>query len=252
MKIEYLPDGVVKKIRTPIEGVAFYGDWLKLLLSRGMASEVIEQDLSTGIWKKRIRPFDRHQQQPAVINPETEAIGIVCIGCGEPFYDDIQDVTVRTSETKRRSKVIRSSKTALLLGKITIGGMIQVPVEDVISPKEVIVRWRKMPVTKSGIGCEACRARYQEDVRQTGLVNEARELYATALSRVATKKWAQPTGGAAQPVDRTPCEKHRLPFCAACFKRAPSPTVALPSALTAYIDVLAGVGNYPTEGGEEV
>ena len=238
MRIEHLPDGTTKKITTPIEGVAFYSDWLDLLLSRGMASEVTEQDRMTGEWKKKIRPLDRNQQQPAVINPETEAVGIVCIGCGEPFYDDIQDVTVRTSETKRRSKVIRSSKTAILLSKITIGGMIQVPVEDVISPKEIVVRWRKMPVTKSGIGCKDCRALYEEDVRQTGLVNDARELYGHALARNVAKKSLSSVHP--KPViDRTPCTLHRLPFCAACFKRTPSQTVALPSAMTAYIDVLA-------------
>ena len=229
MKIE-LKDGHKHLTYTPIPGFKFYGDWLDVLLARGAA---YEQD-------GRIIPLDRFMEQRAVLLDENR-VGVVCIGCGEPF------------EGEGPLAVKRTKNTARLLDKIKIGGFIQVKEPIQVSYSETHYKWKIQPVFKDGLGCPTCRAKFMDIVAITNHANEERAAYAALVAEV------QVNGIAAQhrrmeqaetiKAMSAPCAKHRLPYCAACYRNYPKSVVEvkLPQDVTAFIDVFSKDAMGPAE-----
>jgi hypothetical protein len=247
MKIEYFPDGTKLIKHSPIEDVPFYSDWLQILLDRGAAHEVTEIDR-----KKESRTFgkpitkivtlDRNQEQRAIITEDGD-VGICCIGCGGLIVGEVHNAIKTVSQVKltrggRLKKILGENIKVLILDKITIGGYIQVTDEQQTDHKEITRKWRRQPVFKSGIGCSACKEQFAAIVAQTNNDNRIREQVAVLMA-----KQHAPSTGIDPATARTPCTKHRMPFCAACLDikgiRPAKATVKLPNQLVAYIDVFA-------------
>ena len=192
--------------KRPIKGIPMYGNWLRLLLTRHAARECRNKDCgSKHHVDGHIIPFDRHDIQA------TTEDGIICIGCGNP--------------------------TAFVeLSKIRIGAVIQFPNETQIEPHLIEKGWKVQPVSKTGMGCRDCAGRMMRAEAEVGHLNHLRSIAATTKARekVLIK----------QPISNARCEKHNMPYCAACNKFPPSmvPT-RLPSQLTAFINVGGEMGS---------
>src|SRR3990167_4053603 len=165
-------DGTVVKVKSPRRGVPMYSDWLRLLLSRKAAyvsTEVVcgqceraEGRCECPVFDKmhsthvpKIVPFTAEKEQAHFIASDGQAM-IYCLGCGEPT-------------------------TFLDLGKgtnkIRIGGLIQLPHEEVVGEWEREVSYRIQPVSKSGLGCPKCMALFTDVESKTMDLNRKRREY---------------------------------------------------------------------------
>lgn len=155
--------------KKPIRGIPMYGDWLKVLLARGVAKMVtaIDRDTrkpiidgKTGLPKKTIQPFDQHQEQPTLIGDDHDT-RILCIGCGLPA---------------RRME----------MSKIRIGGLIQIPSVEQIAPNEIENGWKVQPTSKTGLGCRVCAAKMASLEQKMAQENADRRAYATLCAEQAS------------------------------------------------------------------
>jgi hypothetical protein len=251
MKIDIVDGVLVRKI-PPMRGVPFYSDWLKVLLERGLAHEVTKRDPNTREIKTSIVPFDRDQEQAALVDDETGSVGIICCGCGKPMWSEVHGASINVSEMKLRrggrlKKVGGAKFTAKFTDRIRIGGFIQTSYEEPYDTNEVIRKWKVMPMFKMGLGCEACRSKFAEIVKDANATNEFRKQYALLLlaaakreNQPATIEWTDEMKKAMQ--ERCLHGLKKL-FCAVCQKYNPNRIpdrrihVELPGEVTPFIDV---------------
>lgn len=230
-------NGVTYLLHDPIKDVPFYNDWLRKLLERSCAIEYTEprRDRDTGLivkgeFVKVIKPYDRHMEQATVVR-EDGAVGVVCINCGKPFFDVIQSVCRNPGEhvlrTKKSRKLMRGIPSARVHDRIRIGGLIQMPVEESVTTTEIEVKYRMQPVLRSGIGCPACQAKYQEIVAQTEPENELKE----ELNLIRAKRFLAKQEAPQVTLSETRIRcKHGLPrveFCSVCSKLPKAPKLIL-------------------------
>lgn len=227
MRIE-VRNGIEYKLHDPIKEIPFYKDWLQKLLDRSAAYQFTEPEinpdtgLKTGKILTKTKPYDRHMEQAMLVTEDGQT-GIVCIGCGEPFFDVIQSVCKDAGErilrTKKSRKLIRGIPSARVYDRIRIGGLIQMPVEEVLSRTEVEVKYRMQPVFRQGVGCPTCQAKYQEAVKAVSGENEASQEIAFIQAKRHLAKQQH------TPIQLTPVRQrclHGLPrveFCSVCSKR---------------------------------
>lgn len=229
--IEYLEDGTKRVKLSPRREVPFYNDWLKVLLSRGCAYvEGRQPNKRTGIMEDIIVP--RKLQEAVVQDGE---VGIVCIGCGKPMFNEVHEGYRGYANSKAKMQV--------KLDTITIGGFIQVPVEESTGLKEITVSWQTRPVHRSGLGCADCRKVFAEIVEQTNETNKLRNAVATLLAHSNNGKiTADGLKQVSQGYDSTRCS-HGLPTygCSVCNRnkgiKQTTATVKLPAPLIPFIDV---------------
>jgi hypothetical protein len=203
MKVTII-DGVVVKRLSPIKGVPTYGDWLRFLLSVGAAYTYTDGTVDDeGNPIERIRPYDRYHVQESVLTPisETNArADIRCIGCG-------------------------TAVQGLTMERIRIGGLVQFPQEEQISHSEKLIRYKVQPVSKLGMGCRACQARYDAVVAEEDRLNKLKSEINTLRGQIALAGQRHVTVKAAGRC------KHGMDsrFCAACgvrYQQIKVPTVA--------------------------
>jgi hypothetical protein len=227
----------------PIRGIPFFGDWLKALYKRQLAQYEPATDRATGktiidtvtgFPKMMLKPLGKEQEQPIVMGEDGQT-RVICIGCGEPFF--------RETYNGHRSKMFADVKET---DRITIGGIIQMPHVEVYSEGSTLVkhrRWRVQPVMKSGLGCDACKAKFQKEVDLLAPLNDARACLASLMALARAEKAAETTNATLEPEGRC---KHGIPdarFCSVCLrlarKTAPSlPTMKLPEPRKAFLAVI--------------
>ena len=227
MHVETLEDGTVYKRFDAMQGVPTFSDWLKVLLARGAAMEVREKDTRAGSdtfgqFMLRIKPLDRHHEQACIL--EDGLVKIVCIGCGTPT-------------------------PKMDMSKIRIGGLIQLAHEEVVSRTEVERKYRIQPVSKSGLGCEACQGLMATAQAEVDKVNAINAQIGTNLAQIARLEALAQAVVLAGGADRC---KHGLKeaYCAVCRRdkglkadqrsdrRSGGPSAdKMPSKRTAFIDV---------------
>lgn len=140
MNVTMLPDGTEVREFKPLQGVPFYRHWLNFLLAHGAAFEVTEVDKRPGSKTfgqhvTSIKPTDRHQEQLSILWPTDNGFEskVICIRCGCP---------VQGLRTER----------------IRIGAYVQFPEAIEVAPKLIERKFKRKPVSKSGLGCPLCTA----------------------------------------------------------------------------------------------
>ena len=167
-----LTDGSLMKAFSPLEDVPRYSDWLGILLQRRAAYERDDpkgkRDPQTGERLRAIVPYDRWQEQAANV-AEDGSVGIICLGCCKPV-------------------------SLMDMSKIRIGGIVQfaedTPLDEMHAGRRVTLlrKWRRMPVSKGGLGCSSCAELFLIEDGQVSRDNEQRTLYAEALKLMYTNK----------------------------------------------------------------
>jgi len=252
MIVEILSDGTKVLQFAPIEGCPFYSDWLEILLSRGTATEITcsAAAMCGACYKLGKHVFGCTEkiietcQQTAILLPDGNSVGLICIGCGVVMPGEVHGATVRISQSILRRggkayKVSGAKYTAFKdFHKITIGGFVQFREDEEKGPKEIWKRWKRKPVSMSGIGCADCREKFAILEREARLNNSQRELYGQMLAEATDAKARR----LAQPLLTKRCEKHRMQWCAACLSGQTTqaiepPKIKLPSNITPFIDV---------------
>jgi hypothetical protein len=228
MRTKLLEDGTIVEYLSPREGMPFYNDWLQVLYARGAAiwvPEVDERgkgiiDPETGLPKLKLEPLASRMNytalQPARLNDDVD-VEILCIGCGKGFQQRTMD-------------------------RIEIGGWIQVrDKREEPEKKRIVMGWKSQPVSKTGLGCEACQKAYRDACEAIAGQNQQREMLA-ALIAAATASESEKATEAPSTTGRC---LHGLKeyCCSVCLRnkgqtKASVKTVRLPGQLTAFIEVL--------------
>jgi len=250
MKVSTLADGTKILELSPLRGVPFYSNWLEILLSRGTATEITcnAESMCGACFKLGKHVFGCTEKiietcpQRSVLL-DGNSVGLICIGCGVVMPGEVHGATIRISQPmlRRNGKVYKVSRAKYTVfndfHKITIGGFVQFREDEERGPKEIWKRWKRKPVSMSGIGCEACREKFAALEREARLNNSQRELYGQMLAEATDAKARR----MAQPLPTERCEKHRMHWCAACLRIVKPdiepPKIKLPSNITPFIDV---------------
>jgi hypothetical protein len=224
-----MSEPVVKKTR-PIPGFPFYSDWLTALDKRGYCIDVLG----------RLRPLDRHHEQPCTIAADGTVL-LICIGCAAPFHRD-------THHTYQSSTGV----TVQQMGRIRIGGFVQMPELEQVSRDLIEQKWKIRPMFKEGLGCPDCREKFRAEEAKVAELNRVRNMMATIQAEIlASRKLPESQKATQLPTSRC---LHGLPnaqFCAICLRNANAVRVnvtdKLPQPVTPYIDVLDGEDNQEVE-----
>ena len=193
MTYEELPDGSLKRCFPPQKGVPFYSDWLEALLLRRAAFRTQRKNPRTGRWEDCILPYDRHQEQAALVLPDG-SVKIICIGCTGPvdsmlvgYQSKLHSIRIKRGVTKGQSSLSHYDAQAGM-HRIRIGGLVQMSLEEPCHESyngrwvTVVEKWRRRSVSKFGWGCETCRERYHTEEASVAIENE----HKTALFRAMT------------------------------------------------------------------
>jgi len=89
-----------------------------------------------------------------------DVVKINCLNCGKPY-------------------------SQMDLSKITIGGLVRMPVEESTGRDEITVRTVQRPVSKTGLGCRACSALMDVEIRDINRENAIREQIARNDAEIA-------------------------------------------------------------------
>lgn len=171
MRFEQLADGSLKKCYSPIAGMPFYSDWLEALLLRGAAfvTPTLRKgpdriNPETGLPRKDIIPYDRYQEQRAIVDTEGK-VKVLCLGCATPC--DRWD-----------------------MGKIKVGGLTQYALIEPIHEQHgsqtvsLLQRWRQRSVSKAGLGCMSCWNLYTTEVALVEADNRQRALTVDFMRKI--------------------------------------------------------------------
>lgn len=217
VRIEVQADGTILRKYPPIKGVAFYSDWLEILLARGAAVIRKELNRKTGQHEDKIYPLSADMAaggQLAEVNASGSA-GIRCIGCGKPMFGEVH---------QGGKVVLKSGQSNIKFDRIRIGGRIQVKEDTQSGVDETTRKWRRQWVFKEGIGCEQCREVFDRLVREHNTESQIQTAMSTVLARRAVKE--------------TEVRKHRIGEIGGDGRTTKS--VKLPSAQPVFINVFQG------------
>ena len=166
---ETLPDGTVRITYSPspefIDAYPSYGDWMNLLESRGVAATrtLMPEERRAYTLKypdRRVPETETKTVDRLPIVVEGGQIKVTCLGCGVAW--DRMGMT-----------------------NIRIGGLVRFPSEEETGPKEVTVKVKLKPISKTGLGCPACADKFMAEQIKVTRENEARAKLALLKSQLA-------------------------------------------------------------------
>lgn len=189
MNLVELSDGTFRKELRPIQGQPFYSNWLEALMIRRAAFETHgnkgDIDSETGLPRRVIIPYDRYQEQAAVVNPDGTA-SVICISCAQPTaYMDI----VGTARLGKKDGIKRVG-----VDKIRVGAIVQFKLDEPANERHngkiisIVSRWRMKSVSKMGYGCPSCAELYAAEVARVDDDNAGKQALHQAMTEIYTKK----------------------------------------------------------------